>query len=125
MTARKLAETLQLTTIIKERRFLSEIYFDPDILTTERQFQQEGLMAIRTQIYQSSLSEGRGVESFASVLKRVNDLTRTIHELSSENILCITHSFYMRVLIQILLEHKTPVNIRHEDLFNTVNYSYL
>lgn len=104
---------------------LAEIKFDPAITTTENKFIKNGLNEIRTSLFKG-MKKGIGAESLHHVLERSKALETELRELPYENILCITHSFYMRVLHLFFLENLTQdKDISVPELINTIDHSYL
>lgn len=72
------------------------------------------------------MKKGVGAESLKDALKRSKALKTQLKELPYQNILCITHSFYMRVLRLFFLENLTQdKDIGVLKLINTLDHSYL
>ena len=69
---------------------------------------------------------GCGAEDLDEVLFRAQKLKNELLRLPHNNILCITHSFYMRVLRLFYLENITKSKeISIEKLTNTIDHNYL
>lgn len=104
---------------------LSEIFFDPAVLTNDKEFTQHGLVTIRKSLFRG-MKNGDGAETLEEVLIRAQKLKDELTKLPYDNILCITHSFYMRVLRLFFLENlKNSRNISIEKLYNTLDHNYL
>jgi len=111
---------------IKKSKNLAEIFFDPSVLTSEEEFLKKGLVEIRESLFKGMKREIGGVESLDRTVKRIKHLGGKLIKLPYKNILCITHSFYMRVLRLYFLENlKTSREISIDKLMNTIDYRYL
>src|SRR3989344_5455880 len=109
---------------IRKTSNLSEIFFDPEILTKQEEFVKQGLGVIRTSLFHG-MKNGVGAESLDEVLLRAQKLKSELLKLPYNNILCITHSFYMRVLRLFFLEKLTrSSDISELKLINTIDYHY-
>jgi len=111
---------------IEESKTLREISFDPALLTTKEKFDQDGLPEIRATLFRGMIQKEPGVEALDDLLKRVDALTEILVQIPSENILCITHGFYMRVLQLYLPKsfmHCQDITI--DNLMDTPDYNYL
>jgi broad specificity phosphatase PhoE len=110
---------------IKKTNNLSEIFFNPQILTNQKEFKKQGLEIIRTSLFYG-MKGGCGAEDLDEVLFRAQKLKNELLRLPHNNILCITHSFYMRVLRLFYLENITKSKeISIEKLTNTIDHNYL
>jgi len=122
MLVRKLADK---NIKVKKTKNLSEIFFDPAILTNKEDFTKHGLGVIRTTLFHG-MKNGVGAESLDQVLDRAQKLKKELMELPYNNILCVTHSFYMRVLRLCFLEGLTHGdNISEPKLIKTIDHHYL
>lgn len=111
---------------IEESNTLREISFDPALLTTKDKFLQDGLPEIRAVLFKGMIQKEPGVEALDDILIRVDTLTGLLEQTRYKNILCITHSFYMRVLQLYLSESLTQCqDITIDKLTGTSDYSYL
>jgi len=110
---------------IRKTDNLSEIFFDPEILTNQEEFTKQGLGVIRASLFHG-MKSGVGAESLDKVLQRAKKLKSELLSLPYDNILCITHSFYMRVLRLLFLEKLIqPQDISESKLTNTIDHHYL
>jgi len=110
---------------IRKTDNLSEIFFDPEILTDQEEFTKQGLGIIRASLFRG-MKDGVGAESLDKVLLRAKKLKSELLSLPYDNILCITHSFYMRVLRLFFLEKLTQSQVISESkLMNTIDHHYL
>lgn len=104
---------------------LSEIFFDPAIFTSEDEFIKHGLSVIRKSLFHGMKSK-IGAESLDEVLTRAQRLKDELIKLPYDNILCVTHSFYMRVLRIFFLDNLTNSHdISELKLMNTIDHNYL
>jgi broad specificity phosphatase PhoE len=111
---------------IEESKTLREISFDPALLTTKEKFLQDGLPEIRATLFRGMIQKEPGVEALDDILIRVDTLTELLEQAEHKNILCITHSFYMRVLRLYLPKsfmHCQDITIYN--LMDTPDYDYL
>lgn len=124
-TARSVIKLTGRQIEIKETKSLSEIFFDPAALITEEEFLEYGITAIRKSLFRG-MENGTGAETLRQVLNRVQKLKNELTGLPHSNILCITHSFYMRILRLLLLEGFTMQSKISETKFmNTLDHDYL
>jgi len=111
---------------IEESDILREISFDLALLTSEEKFARDGLPEIRAALFKGIMRNESGAEAVDDLLKRVGALTELLEQTQRENILCITHSFYMRVLRLYFLECLTHCeDITSDKLINTLDHNYL
>lgn len=109
---------------VKETENLSEIFFDPAALITEEEFIKYGLATIRKSLF-CGMENGIGAETLKQVLNRAQKLKNELTGLPHSNILCITHSFYMRTLRLFFLEGFTVQSKISETKFmNTLDHNY-
>lgn len=105
---------------------LKEIYFDPCFLITDDEFRARGMPVIRESLYNFMMQGKEGVESVSDVYLRIKRLEKNLTDCPYQSILCITHSFFMRVLFQYFLNNKKcPKEISAEVLIKTIDYNYL
>jgi broad specificity phosphatase PhoE len=103
---------------------LNEIMFDPSQLITEKEFAKKGMPAIREGLFRA-LIEDSNKETLESILNRIQKLENILRTSSAENILVITHGFFLR-LIDLYFSGKA----KHEKDFSmnllqtATNYSY-
>ena len=110
---------------IKKTDNLSEIYFDPAVLISKDEFTQHGLSSIRISVFHG-MKDNTGAESLDEVLNRAQKLKDELKMLPHDNILCITHSFYMRVIRLFFLDKLTASRtISVKKLMNTIDHNYL
>jgi len=110
---------------VKETDNLSEIFFDPAVLTSKNEFTQHGLAVIRKSLFHG-MKNKTGAESLDEVLNRAQKLKNELMKSPHDNILCITHSFYMRVLRLFFLDRLTTSRMISElKLMNTIDHNYL
>lgn len=110
---------------VKKIDNLSEIFFDPAVLTSEKEFTKHGLAVIRESLFHG-MKNGAGAETLDEVLNRAQKLKGELIKLPYDNILCITHSFYMRVLRLFFLENLTESRrISESKLMSTIDHNYL
>jgi broad specificity phosphatase PhoE len=84
---------------------LDEIRFDPEALTTPELFAKHGLREIRRSLFYG-MKRGKGADSLKETLERAAALEQKLKGLPGERVLCITHSFFMRVLRLYFLRGK-------------------
>ena len=124
-TARLILKLADQNLEIRETKNLSEIFFDPKVLTNQEEFAKRGLGVIRTSLFHGMMS-GTGTESLDDVLIRIKELKKELMKLPYNNILCVTHSFYMRVLRLFFLENLTKsCDISESKLSDTIDHHYL
>lgn len=124
-TARLILKLANKNLKIRKTNNLSEIFFDPKMLTNHEEFAKQGLGIIRTSLFHG-MKDGIGAESLDEVLLRAKRLKSELLRLPHANILCITHSFYMRVLRLFFLEKLTKNrDISESKLMNTIDHHYL
>lgn len=110
---------------IKKSENLAEIFFDPSILTTEEKFLRKGFIEIRKSLFRG-MKRGLGADSLDKTLRRAESLERELRQLPYENILCVSHSFYMRVLRLYFLKNlKRSWEISVNKLMNIIDHRYL
>lgn len=130
--SKRTIQTAELIQSIKKRGLgvrksenLAEIFFDPSILATEEKFSRNGFIEIRKSLFEG-MKKGVGADSLDKTLKRIECLEREFRRLPNKNILCITHSFYMRVLRLYFRENlKKSQEISVNKLMNTIDHHYL
>ncbi len=111
---------------IIENLDLKEIYFDPYFLTSADEFSARGMPAIRESLYNFMMQGKEGVESVSDVYLRIKHLEKNLKDCPYQSILCITHSFFMRVLFHYFLKNKkNPKEISAVMLTKTIDYNYL
>ena len=110
---------------IRESENLAEIFFDPSVLMTEKRFLRNGFIEIRKSLFEG-MKKGLGADSLNTTLRRVKSLERELRQLPYKNILCVSHSFYMRALRLYFLENlKKGQEISANKLMNTIDHRYL
>lgn len=110
---------------IKKNKLLSEIYFDPAVLTSEQKYKKNGMDEIRIALFKGIL-EGKGTEKLNNIFVRIEKLQKLLKKQKANKILCITHGFYMRFLQLVFLEDKNNTDVLTlEDLTKIKNYPYL
>jgi len=110
---------------IKKTANLSEIYFDPSVLISKDEFTKHGLSSIRISVFHG-MKDNTGAESLDEVLNHAQKLKDELKMLPHDNILCITHSFYMRVIRLFFLDKLTASRtISVKKLMNTIDHNYL
>lgn len=130
--SRRTIQTAELIQSLSRRRLgirksenLAEIFFDPSILTTEQKFLHNGFIEIRKSLFEG-MKKGLGAEPLDKTLKRAKYLERELKQLFYKNILCVSHSFYMRVLRLYFLEGlKRSQEISVNKLIKTMDHRYL
>lgn len=111
---------------INESGTLREISFDLALLITEESFVQYGSSEVRRALFSRMLNKEHGVEPLADLFKRIHLLEKMLAQSRHENILCITHGFYLRVLQLYFLERLTACQaITIDKLMMANNYDYL
>lgn len=124
-TARLILKLANKNLKIRKTNNLSEIFFDPKILSSQEEFSKQGLRVIRTSLFRG-MKIGVGAENLDEVLFRAQKLKSELLRLPRSNILCITHSFYMRVLrLFFLVKITKSKDISIEKLTNTIDHNYL
>lgn len=123
-TATMISNILQRDIVVVKTTLLNEIKFDPRLLTNEEYFKKNGMDEIRVSLFNGMLT-GKGAESIESIYKRIDDLKEILREQTDSSILCITHSFFMRVLRLYFLEKKRVEEVTPEKLFETHDHTYL
>ena len=134
-TAELIKHLSQKNLEIKQTDTLKEIYFDLAALTNEEQFAQNGLQEVRSALYRGVVQKESGAESLEKLLRRTDTLLEILEQIQYKTILCVTHSFFMRVLRLCFLEHLTHSRditigqlmqaITVDQLMNAHDHSYL
>jgi broad specificity phosphatase PhoE len=124
-TARIIAEAIGNPTTIAQSKNLREIYFDPSALIKDSEYASGGMPAVRTSLF-NAMIDGRGAESITDIMKRIVRLEKELRNTKARQILCVTHSFYMRVLRLYFLSKIThPEDITPDLLLKTIDHDYL
>lgn len=124
-TAAAIAKYIGKQTRVIQSQNLREIYFDPSKLLTKEEYGKAGMQAIRSALF-IGMTTGHGAESVEKIFARIEGLKKDIDNVKDENILCVTHSFYMRVLRLYFLEKITvPEKLTSDLLTRTVDHTYL
>jgi broad specificity phosphatase PhoE len=111
---------------IKQTDTLREISFDLEALTSEEQFAQKGLQEMRSALCRGVVRRESGAEPLENLLRRIDTLLEILEESQYNSILCVTHSFFMRVLRLYFLEYLThSQDITVDQLMNAYDHSYL
>jgi len=84
---------------------LSEVIFSEDIITEETYKKKGGLLGCRNILIEKWFNDENQAESFSDSLKRLAELDRILRQNKFENILLITHGWYLR-LIYLFYERK-------------------
>lgn len=124
-TAKLIKKTFKLQkVIIKPTKNLNEIYFDPKALITKKVVGY-GFKEIREFLFKGMLNNC-GADSVNFTFERIKNLEQELKHYSQKNILCITHSFYMRVLRIYFLEKIRASESINEQMFkNSTDHDYL
>lgn len=112
---------------IQESNTLREIRFNPALLlpTTEKA-ERNYLPELRTALFKGTIQRKAGVETLDDLLRRIDDFAELLDQIHHENILCITHGFYMRILQLYSMESLTNYpDITSEKLIGTPDYDFL
>lgn len=124
-TAELIKNFLNRNIPILENKNLNEIYFNLSLLMTREEFIKNRMLAIRKSIFRGMRS-GQGVESLERVIGKIRDLEKQLMASKNQYILCITHSFFMRVLRVYFLEDMVDSRrISELKLMNTIDHHYL
>lgn len=102
-TAEVVLEAIGRDVEIEKNANLDEIHFDPAELTTEEKYKERGLDEIRMSLFEN-MQIGDRTESVKQVLERIVFLEKQLREKDEQVILCITHSFFMRLLRLYFIE---------------------
>lgn len=127
-TARIIKSFFKNTIPCKEEKLLTEIYFDPVIITDENLYNQKGISEIRKSLLQEVVAKtkNKNAEHITNLIARIEQLKKNIELMQHKNILCITHSFFMRVLRLYFVEGYTnPAKISYEKLHETIDHKYV
>ncbi len=124
-TAELIQSLSKKTLEIRKSENLAEIFFDPSLLTTKGKFLRNGFIEIRKSLFEG-MKKGIGADSLDRTLRRAESLESELRKLPYKNILCVSHSFYMRVLRLYFLENlKKSQEISVNKLMNTIDHYYL
>ena len=125
-TAEMIKHQSQRDLEIRQTDTLKEIFFDLEALTCEEQFAQNGLQEIRSALCSGLVQKASGAESLEKLLRRTGTLLEILEQLPYANVLCVTHSFFMRVLRLYFLENRTcSQDITVHQLMNALDHTYL
>lgn len=119
-TATELLKTISLPPKIKLQE-LNEIVFDPSKLVTEKEYDKEKLSVIRKRLFKA-LVDDTNIESGKKVAQRIQKLDRVLKENQADNVLVITHGFFMRYL-DIFYRQKSQ-DFSEVALNQAINYNY-
>lgn len=125
-TAELIAKDLPSVTSLVSESMLNEIYFNPVKMMTEDEFKTAGLSLVRPRLYELMMQNSDAVENIEHVLQRISHLEKFFLHSPAPSILCITHSFFMRVLVHYFLKNKKKASdYSAQDLIETIDYPYL
>lgn len=86
-----------------ESSSLNEIWFTLNGLVSKDQYSQEGLKSIRPKFYRQIQQGNPALESLTSILNRLNALRELLQATEAEQILLVTHGFYMWFIQQFFV----------------------
>lgn len=100
---------------IKQMDCLRELYFDLSLLMTEEEYKLWWLQSVRNALWQWFFSRKNGVESPELVMNRIEVFYSEIMNFSGENIVVISHWFFLQ-LLKCFLEYENDFrNMSHGD----------
>lgn len=107
---------------------LNEIFFEPQKMISLKQYEEQGLSAIRNSMFKHLSAEKliKGVENIDNVLQRIEALNKRLlkAEKKFDSVICVTHGFLMRVLqLYFLYGIKNKGEISKKSLFDMINFS--
>jgi broad specificity phosphatase PhoE len=110
---------------VQETFCLNEILFELNQLITEQDLHRRGLEAVREGLFRA-LVEKRNTDSLVSIFDRLGQLEKMILESSAQNIICVTHGFFMR-FVQLYFGQsiRSPEGITVPDIMSVKNPDYL
>lgn len=119
-TAVELSKKISLPPKIKLQE-LNEIVFDPSKLVTEKEFEKEKLIVIRRRLFEA-LEDNSNIETGKNVFQRIKKIEKILKKTQGNNILIITHGFFMRYL-DIFYRQKS-LDFSEDALNQAINYDY-
>ena len=91
-------ETARLHTPRPQRTsLLNEVLFDLKTLVTEAEFESQGSGLVRQRFVEAFVND-QLLDSRAAILARVKELLQFLKAQDQTHILCVSHSFFMKVL---------------------------
>lgn len=125
-TAQLIQSVVNTKIPLKTSKNLDELYFDPEILTTEEKFRQNGMKEIRVAIFTALINHSEGVEELNQIKQRIEKLAQELVKTSEMSIICVTHAFYMRFLELYFVDKQTDFSqLSLEKLMQVTRYPYL
>ena len=124
-TAELICEVFSLDVEVIPTTLLMEVHFDPSKQMTLKEYEEKGLQLIRERLFEG-MEKGKGADSIKETFVRIKELEHFLKNLSQKNVLCVTHSFYMRLLRLYLLEGITnPEIVTSDKLLHTIDHTYV
>jgi len=120
-TAEMLASELSVPDV-RPLECLDEITFSPKKLISKQQFEEQGMGILRESVF-NQISEGKNIESNKKIRQRLTELKKLCDNSQDDNILFVTHGFYMR-LIQIFFKD-SMVKFSVANQQQAINYNNL
>jgi len=107
-TAQIIKETLGPKAVLLETPYLSEVKFSLKDLVLQKEYEEQGSNLVRKRFIESFMANDKKIESRELLLSRINGLFDLLksHEYQEKRIVCISHSFFMKIL-QIFLKEPT------------------
>lgn len=116
MAARLLAQHHQVIEVLRE------ILFDPAMLVSEKEYQQNGLAILRERLF-LALATDQNFETGTQVVQRVKIFATLLQKLHADSILVVTHGFLLRYLDIYFRQRSTDFSF--SALRKAKNYDYL
>jgi broad specificity phosphatase PhoE len=120
-TAELIQEKLHHKVEIENEPLLAEIAFSENIITEAEFLKFGGLKGCRSLILKR-WHDNENSETFSDSKKRLLELDKKLNSTPRQNILLITHGWYLRLIVPYYQQGKQ--NITLEDLLNAHRYDY-
>lgn len=104
---------------------LKEIDFSLKNILPKKIFLEKGMPAIRTALYNAIINHGP-VEQTSHIYKRIENVFKSLkkHQDRNQNVLLVSHDFYMRLIEVYLQKSKNCKHIIMDDLEGTTLNTY-
>ncbi|MBD3366382.1 hypothetical protein GF360_03545 [candidate division WWE3 bacterium] len=106
-TGNGIKETFQLKVPIIESKYLEEVFWSPKSMINKKAFimsQKSGKLDLYDQRLSQFMS-GRAPKDISDTFKQLRSLENLLSERRKTNILCITHSFLLKMISLYFIDH--------------------
>jgi broad specificity phosphatase PhoE len=127
-TARLIKKLYSLKDIdLIELNQLKEVDFNIKDLVTLEEYKQTGLGSIRPRLFSAIIkSQNENIENYQSISRRIEFIYKYLQKTEKENILFVTHGFFMRFLYLYFINGVRDLSaLSINQLINAPNPSYL